>query len=276
MVKPTIHPACEMTLALLMKDLPQSLLLTGPIGVGLCTVANYIASEWGDTTFTVLPEKNEKVDIEKGVISIDSIRRLYIQTRSVQRGKNVIIIDYAERMGHQAQNAFLKLLEEPGEGTYFIVVTHTPSRLLSTITSRAQLLELRPITNVQSSSLLDTLKMNEATKRTQLLFMANGLPAELTRLAGDESYFESRASIVRDARDILQATIYKKLLVAHKYKDNRDGALTLLNYACSILRRSITAKPQENLIAQIDAFLFAHQQIQANGNIRLCLARLVL
>ena len=276
MKMPIIHPVSEATLSLLMKDLPQSLLLVGPVGVGLGATAQYIARQIGDVSFTVLPEKDDKVNIEKGVISVDSIRRLYQQTRSIQTGKRVIVIDYAERMGTSAQNAFLKLLEEPGEGTYFILVTHSPSRLLPTITSRAQLLELRPITRAQSETLLDALKVNDATKRTQLLFMADGLPAELTRLVSDEAYFESRASIVRDARDILQGTTYKKLVVAQKYKDNREAALTLLIDACSILRRSISAKPQEGLIAQIDALLFAHQQIQANGNIRLCLARLVI
>jgi DNA polymerase III delta prime subunit len=254
MLKPILHTASENNLSLLMKDLPQSLLLTGPVGVGLGAAARFIASEIGDVSFTVLPEKDEKVNLEKGVISVDSIRRLYVQTRSIQTGKQIIIIDYAERMGHQAQNAFLKLLEEPGEGTYFILVTHTPSRLLPTITSRAQLLELRPITPKQTEAFLDGLGITDAKKRTQLLFMAEGLPA----------------------RDLLQATVYKKLLVAQKYKDNREGALVLLTDACNILRRSISQKPHESLIAQIDILLFTSGQIQANGNIRLCLARLVV
>jgi len=276
MIKPIIHTASENNLSLLMKDLPQSLLLTGPVGVGLGAVAQYIASEVGDISFTVLPEKDEKVNLEKGVISVDSIRRLYVQTRSIQTGKQIIIIDYAERMGHQAQNAFLKLLEEPGEGTYFILVTHTLSRLLPTITSRAQLLELRPITPKQTEVFLDGFGVTDAKKRTQLLFMAEGLPAEITRLVSDDDYFEIRVGIVRDARDLLQATVYKKLLVAQKYKDNREGALILLTDACNILRRSISQKPHESLIAQIDILLFTYQQIQANGNIRLCLARLVV
>lgn len=276
MKTPIIHPTSEATLSLLMRDLPQSLLLTGSVGVGLGTIAKYIAKTVGDVSFTVLPEKDEKVNLEKGVISVDSIRKLYSQTRSVQQGKLVIVIDYAERMAPQAQNAFLKLLEEPGKGTHFILVSHAPSRLLPTITSRTQLLELRPITKIQTIEFLDELKIGEGTKRTQLLFMGEGLPAEITRLVKDDEYFDSRSVIVRDARDILQGTTYKKLLVAHKYKDNREGALLLINDACKILRRSISAKPNDGLISQIDDLLFAQQQIQGNGNIRLCLARLVL
>jgi len=276
MTKPLINKASELTLTLLMKDLPQALLLTGPVGIGLSTIAKYIGSEVGNVTLTVLPEKDEKVDIDKGVISVDSIRRLYTQTRSIQTGKLIIIIDYAERMGRQAQNAFLKLLEEPGEGIYFILATHTPSRLLPTVSSRAQSLELRPISQKQTEVFLDNLGVTAVKKRAQLLFMASGLPAEMVRLAQDDEYFESRATIMRDARDLLQGTTYKKLLVANSYKDDREAVLTLLIDASHILKRSISDKPQESLVAQINALLYAYQQIQANGNIRLCLARLVL
>jgi DNA polymerase-3 subunit delta' len=259
-----------------MKSLPQSLLITGPVGVGLGTIARYIAHDIGDVTLTVLPEKDDTVDIEKGVISVDSIRRLYTQTRSIQTGKLVIVIDYAERMGHQAQNAFLKLLEEPGEGIYFILATHTPSKLLSTITSRVQHFEVKPLTHEQSILFLDNLGVTDPQKRAQLLFMAEGLPAEMTRLCSDEIYFEYRATTMRDARDLLQESPCKKLIIAQRYEDKREAALLLLTDASNILRRSISQKPQENLIAQIDSLLYAYQQIQANGNIRLCLARLVV
>ncbi len=276
MKKPLINPKSDLSVSLLMKDMSQSLLITGLVGVGLGTIAQYIAHQVADVTFTVLPEKDDKVDLEKGVISIDSIRRLYVQTRSIQTGKLVVVIDYAERMGHPAQNAFLKLLEEPREGIYFILVTHTPSRLLPTIISRTRLLEIQPINRQQSDALIDELGVKNAQKRTQLLFMADGLPAELTRLTADTAYFEAQAVIMRDARDLLQASTYKKMIVAQNYKDNREGALLLLTDAAAILRRSISAKPQDNLIAQIDGLLHAFQQIQANGNIRLCLARLVI
>lgn len=276
MTKPIIHPASELTLSLLVKDLPQALLITGPVGVGLNTIAQYIASEVGGTTFTVQPEKDEKVDIEKGVISVDSIRRLYTQTRSIQTDKLVIVVDYAERMGQPAQNAFLKLLEEPGANVHFVLATHIPSKLLPTITSRSQLFEVRPVTHEQSATFLDDLGVKSDQKRTQLLFMADGLPAELTRLTSDDTYFEQRATIVRDARDLLQSSVYKKLVIANRYKDDRAAALLLLLDASKILKRSISEKPQPSLISQIDSLLYAYQQIQANGNIRLCLARLVV
>lgn len=276
MDKPLIHPASDLTLSLMLSDLPQSLLLTGPDGIGLTTVATYIAAQLGVLPVIVLPEKDEKIDLEKGTITIDIIRRLYDQTRTIETKKRIIIIDYAERMATAAQNAFLKLLEEPGEGTHFILATHSPSKLLPTITSRTVSLELRPLTRVQTETYLDELDVNDASKRTQLLYIADGLPAEIYRLTHDDTYFESAVQLVRDARELLQGTTYAKLHIAHSYRENREGTLRLLMTAANILKRSISDKPQASLIAQIDGILLAHQQIKANGNIRLCLARLVL
>ena len=276
MQKPLINPASDLVLSLMLRDMPQALLLTGPSGIGLGTVARHLAGQIGTLNHIVLPEKDEKVDIEKGVISVDSIRRLYTQTRSIQTGNTVILIDYAERMGQQAQNAFLKLLEEPTAGVHFILATHTPSRLLQTVTSRAQSVELKPILKQQTEELLDALNVTDTKKRQQLIYMANGLPAELTRLASDEAYFTAKSVVMRDARDLLQANTYHKLLVANKYRDSRDGALALLDYVANILKHSISDKPQESLIIQLDELLYARQQIEANGNIRICLARFVI
>lgn len=273
---PILHPASEMTLAVMVKDLPQSLLIEGPVGVGLGTIARYIAGLVSHEVLTVLPEKDEKVDIEKGVIGVDSIRKLYGQSRSLRTHKMVIIIDYAERMGHQAQNAFLKLLEEPQASVHFILATHTPEKLLPTITSRVQAVHIQPVTVKQTETLMDMLSVDDPKKRSQILFMACGLPAEVVRLTADDAYFTTRSDIMRDARELLQGTTYEKLRVAHRYKDNREDALRLLGDAAKILQRSISAKPQESLIRQIDGLLYATAQIAANGNIRLCLARLVV
>ena len=61
MEKPLIHPASDTTLSLMLSDLPQSLLLTGPEGVGLTTIAKYIAGALDVLRIIVLPEKDEKI-----------------------------------------------------------------------------------------------------------------------------------------------------------------------------------------------------------------------
>ncbi len=74
------------------------------------------------------------------VIKISSIREV-IREDSLslyQCGRRVIIIMHAEEAGTEASNAILKVLEEPAEGTVFILTTSRRSALLPTIVSRCQ------------------------------------------------------------------------------------------------------------------------------------------
>jgi hypothetical protein len=87
-------------------------------------------------------------------------------------------------------------------------------------------------------------------------------------------YFNNRSIIVRDARDSLTDSLYNKLRIAQSYKDNRVNALLLLHDILSILNQSISKKPQISTIKRIDSVLDAYKQIEANGNIRLCLTRM--
>jgi DNA polymerase III subunit delta' len=276
MTKPIINPTSEKTLLAIVKNMPQSLLLTGEPGVGISTISRYIAELRKVNPIIILPEKDEKIDIDKGVISVDIMRRLYDETRTKVVDERIIIIDYTERMTHQAQNAFLKLLEEPGKDIHFILVSHSISKLLPTVLSRTEKLEIRPITNAQSEQFIDSLGVTDKTKRSQLLFMAEGLPAELTRLGDDEPYFNRRSLTVRDARELIRGNQYQKLLIAQSYKDDRAAVLTLLLDMANILKRSITASPQTDAVSRIDNILKAYQEIEANGNIRLVLARMIV
>jgi DNA polymerase III delta prime subunit len=274
MLEPVVNPASEKVINSIIDNLPQSLLLTGDDGVGLSTISRYIAQMRKIVPIVILPEKDEKIDIEKGIISVGIIRRLHDDTRTKSSNERIIIIDYAERMTVQAQNSFLKLLEEPGLNIHFILVSHSISKLLPTILSRVEKIEVRPITYEQSEGLLDTLEVSDKIRRSQLLFIAKGRPAELIRLSRDESYFNQKTAIVRDAREYLKGNVYQKLLIAQKYKDDRSLALELLNNSANILQLSIAANLQSEMIELIDNVLKAYQRIEANGNIRLCLANL--
>lgn len=271
-----IHPQSQQLLEATLKQKPHALLLTGAPGVGLTTVAREYTASMGSPVLTVLPEKDEKVNIEKGTITVDSIRRLYDTTRTIEPHGRVIIIDYAERMAPAAQNAFLKLLEEPSEGTRFILLTHQPALLLRTITSRAQQVALKPITSQQSAALLDELSVTDQTKRAQLLFIAEGLPAELTRLAQDETAFEARASLVKDARSLVTGSAYDRLLLAKKHKDSREDALTLIGDAMKLLQRTIAASGDVASLRMLTRLERVHKRLTEQGNVRLQLSATVM
>ena len=179
-------------------------------------------------------------------------------------------------MSHGAQSAFLKLLEEPNAGVCFILTAHQPDRLLPTIRSRVQALQLQPVTVEQTLSFLASLGITDQTHRIQLRYIAEGLPAELYRLVHNHTMFVSQAAIIGDARDFLQGDSYKKALVAQKYKSDRKGALNLIDGVIAILRKTISAKPEERLVVQLERLLTARDNLEKNCNISLQLMRCIL
>src|SRR5438270_3374805 len=81
------------------------------------------------------------------VLSVDEIRRLadFFGMTSGAGGWRVAIIDTADDMNDNAANALLKMLEEPPSNAMLLVLSNTPGRLLPTIRSRCQRLDLRPL-----------------------------------------------------------------------------------------------------------------------------------
>ena len=252
--------------------LPQSLMLTGAAGVGLLTIASHIAANHSPHVHVLQPSVAGK----SRSIGVEMIRDLYDTVRTRANGKRVIIVDDADAMTLAAQNAFLKLLEEPSVQTHFILLTHHSDQLLPTIKSRVQHQEIHPITRDQTVAYIDKLAVGDARKKQQLLYIADGLPAELYRLVNDDEYFNASAQRMKDARELLRASTYEKLLIAHRYKDDRQRAIGLIEAAMHITRRSLSDNAQPALVKQLNALSTAYDGLLANQNIRLCLARLVI
>jgi len=89
-------------------------------------------------------------------IRIKQIRAM--QRRLISRptlgSRRAIIIDPADDMEKAAANALLKSLEEPPVGTFFLLVTHRPARLLATIRSRCRTLRFPTLADSQLAAML--------------------------------------------------------------------------------------------------------------------------
>lgn len=269
-----IHPASKNILSRLRQNPPQSLLLSGPKGVGLRQIATRLID--APVAAELYPQDAKEQPDENGTITVEIVRRLYEQTRAKQTKQQVIIIDNADRMSRGAQSAFLKLLEEPGLHTIFILTSHQPATLLPTILSRVQHTVLRPATNEQTRDLIEQLGVVNAVKQTQLHYIAGGLPAEITRLVADDEQFAAYASVIGDARQLLQGDTYQKAIVVQKYKSDRVATLRLVDSAIAILRRTLSAKPQQTLVGQLERLLEVREHIASNYSPNLQLMQFVL
>ena len=81
---------------------------------------------------------------EEKKIGIDIIRHLqiWLQKKPYQALKKIVLVKKAENLTIPAQNAFLKILEEPPKSSIIILATQNTNLLLPTITSRCQIVRL--------------------------------------------------------------------------------------------------------------------------------------
>lgn len=256
-------PASEVRLERYKASLPQALLLSGPSGVGLRTIAHLVAETHGEIipVYPALLTKTSTVP----QIGIEKIRELYEQTRTRTRDGRIVIIDDADTMTTPAQNAFLKLLEEPNQSTRFILTSHRPETLLPTIRSRLETCFIAPISREQTSALIDNLPKLTAQKRAQLLFIAEGLPAELYRLQADEMVFREKASLITTAKKLIEDDSYERTVLLAKEKLNRRTADILAEQLIQLLSRA----PSPSGVKRIERLLAARERIAGGGNIKL-------
>ena len=247
----------------------HAVLLTGPVGVGLGTLARHIAHQAGAILADVVPESTGAA---LPSISVERIRELYTETRGVHSRRHVVIIDDADAMNHVAQNALLKLLEEPSRSIIFILTTHSPDKLLPTIRSRVQTFSVPPISAIESSRHLKSLGVTDTLTEQRLMFVAEGLPAEMGRLVSNQSDFTSLLERVQIARQFVEGSPYQRLVVVSGFTGDRKAALMFIEMTLMLLRRSLSARPDGSTLSRIQALLDASSAIRMNGNIKLHLS----
>ncbi len=257
-----LHPRTKAELVASAQDAPQGLLLVAPNGTGKYTVAKaWAASVTSPQSITVLEPD------EKGTITIEATRTLYQRTRSRQPGRQVVIIDHADAMGTEAQNACLKLLEEPRANVTFILTAPNTESLLPTILSRVQTVAVLP---VSQAMLMEYAKRAtvEPQALAQLLFVAAGRPATVVTLLQNPQLFEHHKDIMRHAKQLLGATQYERLAQVQELSKDRTEAVAILEAMAYMIVGQIRKAPDNSLLTFADALQDCLQRLQQNGNLR--------
>lgn len=269
-----LHPSNRRILSNLAKDVPQSILISGQAGLSFQSAIDTLTRD--SMVIPIRPQLTKDGTVsDLGIISIEQIRDIVHDARIKRTADYFVVIYNADKMTVQAQNAFLKLLEEPGVNIHYILTSSLPGLLLPTILSRVQTVSLLPLPMDKSIELLDKIGVNSEEKRKQLAFMAGGLPDDLIRLTEDDEYFESRTTSMKDARTLLQATSYEKMLVINRYSKS-DRVNQLIDDAITIVRHTIKTKSSGSLVDTLELLLDISHNIIRNASPRLQLLRLVV
>lgn len=200
---------------------------------------------------------DDKAKRLKTVIPVEEVRRTanFFGMSAGAGGWRVAIIDAADEMNANAENALLKILEEPPARGLFLLVSHQPGRLLPTIRSRCRTLKLRPLAPAGIAQVLAANDVRASEEdRIAIARLAEGSPGRALSIAaggGLDLYRELVALLMALPRLNVKGVHAFADKVARRGADEAYGtAIELLNdWLQRLVRAGAGAASQPDLVS---------------------------
>jgi DNA polymerase-3 subunit delta' len=279
-----LHPSTNTQLDAFTKAPTHAVLVVGPKGVGKTHIAVVLAAQ------LLMTEKIENHAYYRTIkptgdsITIEQIRELISFFRLKVPGtgsiRRVAVVEDADTMGTEAQNALLKLLEEPPTESVLILATSYPQKLLVTIRSRTQSLQIAGPDNEMLKKHFEAQGYTASAIASAMLRAGTDIAAATKLLTGeDKTDSDDILSLVKQA---LGGTSYDRLLLVNSLSKQKDMARSFTSTLSAVAIASLEAAAQkgntsvERWKSVLQAAHVADEALVRNGNAKLVLTELML
>ncbi|MCX6761411.1 MAG: hypothetical protein NTY33_00985 [Candidatus Moranbacteria bacterium] len=271
-------------------SLAQSYLFCGPEALGKFLVAREFAEKLtggqgeavNQNLLIIEPEVEEKDGIFKEKeIKLEAIKRLQKEFSLTAYAENyrVAIIRSAQSLNLSAQNALLKILEEPPEKAVIILVAEDEKKLLPTIVSRCQIKKFKLLSEAELSEMVSLDFPNKA----ELIFWSLGRPGFLQNLLDNKTELEERREILKELQGLFSMRGNEKLFLAESFAKNTPVLLEKMDFWIILLRsvilgqKSFVTITPEKALKLIEKIEESKKIIEStNSNVRLVVENLLL
>lgn len=280
-----LHPQTKKQIEAYLGQPVHAVLIEGQPGSGKGSVSTHIASELLGLENDKLAGHSFYLHIEpvSGTISIQTIRQaqefMKLKTIGQRPLRRAVVLENAHAMTIEAQNAFLKLLEEPPADTVIILTAPPNQTLLPTIYSRVQQIQLKAL---EKDQLTDHFKDAPKANVERAFYMSNGQIGLMNALLTDDQD-HPLATGIEEAKKILSMTPHDRLTHVDQWSKNKDQLPDLLQalqrvcHAALVLASEKTQKPQISHAHQaLSQIIAAQGALKHNPNTKLLLTDLML
>jgi DNA polymerase III delta' subunit len=240
----------------------------------LCAACRQYAAGTYPDLITLRPEDKPSITIEQ-VRQLTSALSLSLY---VATGVRVVIIDEAHTLTTEAQNALLKLIEEPPPQTIFILIADHAEALLPTVRSRCTPVYFPRLAADTIAAWLPQRHNIKPSLAAELAAASNGAPGVAVTLATRPDEAEARLNLHRAAVTAPARSMFERLLLAGRLaSDKADLAQfgqALHSALISQVQNGIT--PADVANHQLAALEQYRRQLQAKVAPRVALERLML
>lgn len=193
-------------------------------------------------------------------ISVDDIRTQInsdIAIKPYSSPYKIYIVNEAEKMNTQAQNALLKTLEEPPEYAIILLLTANVNALLPTILSRCVVLNMKPVSDDRMKRyLMEEIKVPDYKAAVCAAF-ARGNVGKAKELATSEEFDNIKNEAISFLKYVQDMELYEMIAAIKKISDYKMDATDYLDII-SIWYRDVLLFKATN-----DAnYLIFHEEIQ--------------
>ena len=152
----------------------------------------------------------------------------------------VMIIWLPEKMNEETANKLLKIIEEPNDMTHFFLVSQEPERIIGTIQSRVQRINLPPIADVDIQQALVSRFDCPQDKAIDYARMSHGSYVEALKLLNDD---EERSFYFTKFCEMMRLSYAKKLFDMKEWSEElsgigRERQKAYLQYAQQMIREN--------------------------------------
>ena len=230
----------------------------GPSGVGKNTMARELATTLLEMENLFNSPDYIEITPDGNSIKIAQIRKLQSDILvKPYKSYKIYVIDEAQKMTVEAQNALLKTLEEPPKYAIIILITNNKESLLDTIKSRCEIIKFTPIPLVEVADYLTQTGVDK-NRASLLANFSRGSMQKAIELSESEDFHIMRDEVQKYVETFLTGSMLDIMDIQssiEKYKDNITNVLDLLvNYFRDIMM--VKENVDSSMIINLDRLVF--------------------